>query len=175
MPTLEEIRLPDPSRGEGSPVMDGDVPAENCPVVLVLERHPQIYVVTTRREYGGPVITELRIIAVPSPSQADLGINYAVVMRGLPLQTMGNWACSWLADQRGENKQPVRTFKDRYSSFQRPHRVDAAFLEEFASFIKGLPAPDQTVKAVARTLYKTEATITRWVDKAAGLGIEVGL
>ncbi|MBF6070134.1 hypothetical protein [Nocardia farcinica] len=166
--TVKAVRLPEPERGEGEPVMSGNIPALESPVVVELHGHePHRYVVRVAPGPSGPVLVELRIL-----SDADAPIDPAV-MKSVPVPRLAYAAMQWLTRAGGLLGLPGDTSEtyakpETEETTRRRRKADAALLEEVAGHVAhavahGLPIQKYVGQRMGGA---STATADRWIRKA---------
>ncbi|WP_328658907.1 hypothetical protein [Nocardia salmonicida] len=174
--TVKAVRLPDPSRREGEPVMDGQFPAMDSPVVVELHGRPHRYVVrVTRTADDGPVLTDLRIL-----SDDSTPVDHAV-LRSVNLRRLTHAALRYLASGGGHFAAPgeVESFAtpEKSDDIRRHHRINDARLIDVAGHVgdaleaikKGDPV--QILEFVGERLNIGTAQAGRLIRKAKAEGL----
>lgn len=165
--TVKVVRLPEPERGEGHPVMDGTVPALDGPVVVELHGHRHRYVVrAARTDDDGPVITDLRVLS-DDGAPVDHG-----VLRAVNLRRLAYTALQWLTSAGGQFAQPGDTAEsfakpERAAKIRAARRKDSANLADVAVHV--LDALDESapvLEFVAERMTISTATAGRLIRRA---------
>ncbi|MGW5438596.1 hypothetical protein [Nocardia asteroides] len=175
--TVKAVRLPNPERGEGVPVMAGRVPALDSPVVVELHGHPHRYVVhATRTPDDGPVLVELRILG-DGAAPIDQG-----ALRAVNVRRLAHAAIQFLTSAGGQFVAPGDTPEsyakpERAAAIRRRRKADDALLADVAGHVQdaldAIAAGDTTIQIlefVADRIGKSTATAGRLIRQAKAEG-----